>query len=162
MRTRSLLIAATTALVLSTPPLVAQAATTELIDRSTYDSSVERSESMLRIAGETRGELGGYLDVTVTAADGSLPTGSQVCEPAVVEAVTTLSPGETLAATVPGEVCTGFYGDSLTVNAAVRTKQLTYDGTAHKKAKVVGDGLVAASVVPWFGGQASFSASVKW
>lgn len=162
MRPRSLLFAATAAVALSALPLTAHAAQTELVDRSAYDSSVEQTAGSLRIDGATRGELGGYLDVTVTADDGSLPAGSNVCEPATVAAVLTLSPGETLAATVPGELCTGFSADSLTVNAAVRTKDLTYEGTAHRKVKVSGEGLIAASHIGWFGGQASFSAALKW
>ena len=162
MRPRSLLAAAAAAIALSALPMTAQAATTELIDRSAYDSTTEVTAGSLHIDGATRGELGGYLDVTVTAADGSLPVGSNACEAASVDAVLTLSPGETLTAQVAGEICTGFYGDNYTVNAAVRSRQLDYEGTAHRKAKVVGDGLISASYVPWFGGQAGFSATVKW
>ena len=82
--------------------------------------------------------------MTVTAADGSLPAGSNVCERAVVDAVLTVSPGETLTAHVHrGEVCTGFYGDNYTVNATVRSRHVDYEGTAHRKVKVVGDGLVS-------------------
>lgn len=162
MRHRSLLLAATAAVALSALPLTAHAAQTELVDRSAFDSTVERTAGSLHIDGTTRGELGGYLDVMVTAEDGSLPSGSNVCEPATVAAVLTVSPGETLSATVPGELCTSFAGDALTVNAAFRSKDLAYEGTAHRKAKVVGDGLIAASHIGWLGGQASFSASLKW
>ncbi|HSK27558.1 MAG TPA: hypothetical protein VK894_11680 [Jiangellales bacterium] len=162
MRPRSLLLAATAAVALTALPVTAQAATTEYVDRAAYDGSVEQSASSFRIAGATRGELGGYLDVTVTAVDGSLPTGSNTCEPVVVDAVLALSPVESLSTSVSGEACTSFYGDATTVNAYFGKKDLDYVGTASKKAKVVGDGLLAASVVPWFGGQASFSAEVKW
>ncbi len=163
MRSRSLLVAAGAAVVLTALPLTAHASTTELLDRSAYDSTTEVTAESLHIDGATRGELGGYLDVTVTAADGSLPAGSNVCERAVVDAVLTVSPGETLTAHVHrGEVCTGFYGDNYTVNATVRSRHVDYEGTAHRKVKVVGDGLVSASYVPWFGGQAGFSAMVKW
>lgn len=162
MRPRSLLLAATAAVALSALPVTAQAATTEYVDRAAYDGSVEQTAASFHIAAATRGELGGYLDVTVTATDGSLPTGSNACEPVVVDAVLTVSPGETLATSVSGEACTSFYGDATTVNAYFSKKELAYEGTAHKKAKVVGDGLLAASVSSWFGGQASFSAAVKW
>jgi len=131
------------------------------VESTTFDSAVETTADSIRIAGATRGELGGFLDVTVTATDESLPTGSNGCEPAVVDAVLTLSPGETLAAMVPGEACTTFFGDALTVNAAIGQKDLAYAGTAHRDAKLVGDGLIAASN-GWLGGQASFLASVRW
>jgi hypothetical protein len=122
MRPRSLLAAAAAAIALSALPMTAQAATTELIDRSAYDSTTEVTAGSLHIDGATRGELGGYLDVTVTAADGSLPVGSNACEAASVDAVLTVSPGETLTAQVAGEICTGFYGDNYTVNAALRSQ----------------------------------------
>lgn len=162
MRPRSLLVAAAAAVALSALPFTAHASQTELVDRSAYDGSVERTAGSLRIDGATRGELGGHLDVTVTAADGSLPAGSNVCEPGTVDAVLTVSPGETLSVSARGELCTTFYGDALRVNAAFGTKDLVYAGTAHRKVKVVGDGLLAASDNGWFGGQASFSASLKW
>lgn len=162
MRPRSLLIAAAAAAALSVVPLTAQAAETVYIDRAAYDAVVDQTADSLRVAGATRGELGGYLDVTVIATDGTLPVGSNVCEPASVDAVLTVAPGETLAANVPGELCTGFYGDSMTVNAAVTKKDLTYQGTAHHNAKVAGEGLISVGVISWFGGNAAFSVPVKW
>ena len=38
---------------------------------------------------------------------------------------------------------------------------MTYVGT-HKKAKIVGEGFLAVGVIDWLGGQAAFSATVKW
>jgi hypothetical protein len=163
MRSRPLLATAAAAAVLTAVPFSAHACQrpAELIDRSAYDGTVEQTADSFHLAGATSGELGGYLDVLVTAKDGSLPTGSDVCERAIVTTVLTVAPGETLSARVKGDLCTGFYGDSMTVNATVRTNDLHYTGTAHRKPKVVGDGLVAAGVSS-IGGLASFSASVRW
>jgi hypothetical protein len=164
MRSRSLFLCAAATAAVVALPLTAQASvrTTEFIDRAMFDSTVDRTTNSFHISGATRGPLGGFLDLTVTADDGTLPTGSNVCEPAAFEAELTLSPGETLSMAVPGEVCTSFFGDALTGNAAIGRKDLEYDGTAHRKVRVVGDGLLAASVIPGLGGQASFSASVRW
>ncbi len=162
MRPRSLLFTAAATVALSALPLAAHAATTEMIDRAAYDGTVDKTASSLHMAAETRGELGGYLDVTVTAKDGTLPTGSNVCEPAVIDAVLTVSPGETMTARVRGDLCTGFYGDSMTANGAIDKKAFDYEGTAHSKAKLVGEGLISVGVIDWFGGQAAFSATVKW
>lgn len=163
MHPRSLLLATATAAALSAAlPLTAHAASAELIDRATFDSTVDQTASSLHVAGATRGELGGYLDVLVTADDGTLPTGSSVCEAATVSAVLTVSPGETLSATVPGELCTSFSGDARSISAAVRSRDLVYAGTAHKRARLVGEGLVSVGVIDWLGGNAAFSATVRW
>lgn len=162
MRSRTLLFGAAVAATLSATSVPAHAAEAQLIDRSAYDQSVDRTAGAFRVAGDTRGDLGGYLDVTVTAVDGSLPTGSNVCEPATVDAVLTVSAGETLSVVTTGELCTSFSGDALTFNAGFGTKNLSYVGTAHRKVKVVGDGLISVGDIGWFGGQASFSASVRW
>jgi hypothetical protein len=164
-RSRTLLLTAAATAALSAMPLAAHGhqAQTELIDRATYDSAPELAEGSLRVAGPTRGELGGYLDVTVTARDGSLPTGSQVCEHAVVDGVLTVSPGETLTIDrVRGELCTSFYGDSMTLSAGVRSGNVDYEGSAHRRARIVGEGLISVGVISWLGGQASFSATVRW
>jgi hypothetical protein len=171
MRSRTLLASATAALALSAVALPAvalpaQAVTTEYVDRATFDAAPDVTTSSIRVAGETRGELGGYLDATVVAKDGSLPTGSEVCEPASVHAVLTLSAGETLTVRVRGTACTSFAGDAITVNAAFRTRHLRYSGTEHThsagcRPRVVGDGLLAMSN-SLLGGQASFSASIRW
>jgi hypothetical protein len=164
-RSRTLLLTAAATAALCVLPVAAQASApqTEMIDRAMYDSAPEQSDGSLRVSGPTRGELGGYLDVTVTARDGSLPTGSQVCEPAMIDGVLTLAPGETLSIRrVRGELCTGFYGDSMSMSAGVRSGNVDYEGTAHRKARVVGEGLISVGVVSWFGGQAAFSATVRW
>jgi hypothetical protein len=162
MRRSSTLIAAAAAVALAAVPLTAHAAEKEYLDRSAYDATVDASPAGFHIANATRGELGGYLDVAVSADDGSVPAGSNVCEPATADAVLTVDTTETLSTRVHGDLCTGFYGDSMTFNGAFATKDLAYDGIAHKKAKVSGEGMISVGVVSWFGGQASFTASMKW
>jgi hypothetical protein len=161
MRHRTLLLTAAATAALTLTPWAAQAQSAELVDRAMFDPTVEQTAGSLHLAAATRGELGGFLDVTVTAADGTLPTGSNVCEPGVLDAVLTVQPGETLSARVPGDLCTGFSGDSITANGGITKADLQYAGTAHRKAKLVGEGLVAVGVQS-FGGQASFSASLRW
>jgi hypothetical protein len=161
MRARSLLLATTAAVALTALPMTAQAADSELIDRANYDATVDKTSASMHIAAATRGELGGYLDVTLTADDGTLPVGSNVCEPATVDAILTIAPGETFTVRAPGEACTTFYGDSIQANAPFGTKDTTYVGT-HKKAKIVREGFLSVGVIDWLGGQAAFSATVKW
>ena len=161
MRVRSVLLATTAAVLFSALPMTAQAADSEWIDRANFDATVDETPGSLHIAAATRGELGGYLDVTLTADDGTLPVGSNVCEPATVDAILTIAPGETFTVRAPGEACTTFSGGSIQANAAFGTEDLTYEGT-HKKAKIVGEGFLAMGVIDWLGGQAAFSATVKW
>jgi hypothetical protein len=164
-RPRTLLLTAATTAALCALPVAAHAGPfqTEMLDRATYDSAPELTEGSLRVAGPTRGELGGYLDATVTARDGSLPVGSQVCESAFVDGVLTVSPGETLTIQgVRSELCTSFYGDSMSMSAGVRSRNIDYEGTAHRRARIVGEGLISVGAITWFGGQASFSATVRW
>ena len=85
MRARSLLVATTAAVAFTALPMTAQASDSEWIDRANYDATVDRTPASLHIAAATRGELGGYLDATLTAEDGTLPVGSNVCEPATVD-----------------------------------------------------------------------------
>ena len=161
MRASSLLIATTAAVALSALPMTAQAADSVWIDRANFDATVDETPGSMHIAAATRGELGGFLDVTLTADDGTLPVGSNVCEPATVDAILTIAPAETFTVRAPGEVCTTFSGDSITANAAFGTRDLTYVGT-HKKAKIDGEGFLAVGVIDWLGGQTAFSATVKW
>jgi len=162
MRTRTVLTTGVVAAVLTlTLPFSAQARETESISRSLFDATPERTVSSLRIDGPTAGPLGGALDLTLTATDGSLPTERGTSEPVDVTAVLTLSPGEVLTITTTGEASVHPFGDVLTVNAYFDKKDVTYDGTEHKKVKVVGDGLIAAGH-QWYGGQASVSATYAW
>lgn len=162
MRVRTLLTASVAAAVLSTVVATsAQAKTTESIDRRVFDAAPERTAATLHLDGPTAGPLGGAMDVTVTATDGSLPSAFGSCEPVDVSAVLTVSPGEVLTVATSGEACAHVVDGTLQLNAWFGPKDLTYSGTEHKKAKVVGDGLIAAAHHS-YGAQASFSATVRW
>ncbi|MGH3505723.1 MAG: hypothetical protein ACRDO2_00810 [Nocardioidaceae bacterium] len=139
----------------------AQAKTTELVDRSMFEGTPERTASTLHLSGATSGPLGGALDFTATAVDGTLPTVFGSCEDVDVSAVLTVSPGEVLTVATTGEACAHIVDGTLQINAFFGPEQVTYEGTAHKKAKLVGDGLIAAAHHT-FGGQASFSGSFRW
>jgi hypothetical protein len=162
MRTRSPLLAAAIGAAILAAPLAASAATTENLDRRAFDSTPDRAAGSLHINGATAGPLGGYLDITFTAVDGSLPTAPQVCEPITVDATLTVSPGETLGIATTGEACTGFFGGPAVMNAYFTKEHVTYAGTAHRKAKVVGDGLIGANDMGFLGAQASVMTTVAW
>jgi len=161
MKTRSLLATGATALALLALPGTAHAASLENIDRSLFDATPETSASSWHFDGATAGELGGALDLRVTATDGSFPTTPGACEPVDVTAVLQLSPGEVLSVTTSGEACAHVVDGSLTVNAPFGRGDVTYAGTAHKRVHVVGDGLIAART-SFLGGQASVGMSVRW
>jgi hypothetical protein len=162
MRPRTLLATTLASAALAALPLTAQAATAEYVDRSTFDGAPEVMASSLHLDGATRGELGGFLDLNVTAQDGTLPTARGACEPVAVDAVLTVSPGEQLTVATTGEACVHQFADTLIVTSYFGKKDLTYAGTAHQKAKVVGDGMISASNSLGFGYLASFTASVRW
>jgi hypothetical protein len=162
MRIRTLLTTGVAAAALTIAlPLSAQAKETESFSRSLFDGTPERTVSSLRLAGLTAGPLGGALDVTFTASDGSLPTVRGTSEPVDVTAVLTLSPGEVLTIRTTGEASVHQFGDVLQVNAYYGKKDVTYEGTEHKKVKVVGDGLIGAAQ-QWYGAQASVSGTLSW
>jgi hypothetical protein len=164
MRPRSVLLTAVATAALSAVPFAAQAhaPVTVQLDRAMYDATVDQTPATLHIAGATRGELGGYLDATVTAQDGTLPAGSNVCERGWIDAVLTMSPGETLTMHRHGDICTGFAGDSTTMSVGIKSKHVEYQGANYDKAKIVGEGLLSFGNVSWFGGQAAFSGTVKF
>jgi len=120
-----------------------------------------RTAASLHLDGPTAGPLGGAMDLTVTAQDGALPTAFGSCEPVDVTAVVTFSPGEVLTVSTTGEACAHIVDGTLQVNAFFAARDVTYTGSEHKKAKLVGDGLVAAAHHT-FGGQASFSGAFRW
>jgi hypothetical protein len=128
--------------------------TTESIDRLLFDATPERTAGSLHLTGPTNGELGGALDVTVTAPDGTLPTTFGACEPVEVDAVLTVSPGRVLTVHTDGEGCAHVVDGTLQVNAFYDRKDVR-DGDG-KRVKLVGDGLVAVSH-GMLGGLASFS-----
>lgn len=161
MRIRTLLTTGAAVVVSVALPMSAQAKTTELVDRSLFDSTPQRTASSLHLDGPTAGPLGGALDLTITARDGSLPTEWGACEPVDVTAALTISPGEVLSVATTGEACAHQFSGVLQVNAYFDRMNVSYDGAEHKKVKLVGDGLIAAAH-QWYGGQASFSAAFSW
>jgi hypothetical protein len=162
MSARSTILTATAAVALVVAlPAAADAATLEHFDRSLYDATPQVSAASWHFDGPTAGPLGGALDLVVTATDGTFPTVFGSCEPVAVKADLQVSPGEVLRIATTGEACAHVVDGSLTVNAYFGRGDVTYDGTEHKKAKVVGDGIVAAKA-GWLGGQASVAADVRW
>jgi hypothetical protein len=175
MRIRSILVTAGTAAALSTAmsaalstalPAAASAATgtTELVDRSLFDATPERTVDALHLDGPTAGELGGAMDLVVRAKDGTLPVAPGACEPVRVKVVVTVRPGAVLAVRTTGEACADPYTEGfLQVNAGFDRRDVTFRGCRLRKARLVGPGLVAASQGPVLGGgQASFSGTFRW
>jgi hypothetical protein len=162
MRPRTLLATALAAAALSAVPLTAQATSVEYIDRSNFDAAPEVSASSLHLDGWTSGEIGGFLDIVATAQDGSLPTERGACDPVDVDAVLTVSPGEQLTVHSSGEVCMHQFADSLILLSYFDKTDMTYSGTAHHKAKAVGDGMISSGNALGFGFVSSFTASVRW
>lgn len=162
-RTQTTAAAAVAALSVLLPTAASAATTTtENLSRRTYDSAPERTAGTWRIDGATAGPLGGYLDVTATAADGTLPTAPGACEAVDVTAVLTVSPGEVLTVeTSNGEACIHQFGGTLSLNAYFGKQDLTYAGSEHSKVKVVGDGLLGAGQL-FTGAQATFDAMLRW
>ena len=162
MRTRTVLGTTAAAIALTaSAPLAAEAKTTEYLDKRIFDSTPAVTTGTWHLDGMTAGEIGPTLDVTVTAADGTLPSTSNACEPVDVVAVLTLAPGEVLTVRTTDEACAPFFGGTPAVNAYFGDDETEYQGTAHKKVKIEGDGLVSAGG-GFFGYQATFNASVKW
>ena len=156
-RIMTTLVAATAAVSLAAP--TAQAATVERFDRSAFDSAPVLTDSGYSMSAPTRGELGGHLELSVQARDGSIPAAGK-CEKANVRAVLTVSPGETFTITTRGELCGHIVDGSPTLNASFRNRHVKYAGT-HGRAKVVGEGLVAFNR-SWLGAQGSVGLSVRW
>jgi hypothetical protein len=161
MHARSTLTAAlaAAALILVAPAVqAAQAATADRFDRSAFDSTPVVTSAGYAMSAPTAGELGGHLDLSVQAADGTIPNQGQ-CETANVDAVLTLTPGESFAVHTTGELCSHFIDGTPTLDASFGAKQVTYTGT-HKRARV-GDGIIGFknSVL---GAQGSVGLTVRW
>ena len=157
MHVRSTLtVAATAALMLAAPG--AQAATTDRIDRATFDSTPLVTGSGYEMSGATAGELGGHLSLAIRASDGTVPAQGQ-CETAAVRAVLTVAPAETFVIATKGELCSHFVDGTPTLNAYFGKKQVRYTGT-HKRARVT-DGMISFTN-SWLGAQASVGLSVRW
>jgi hypothetical protein len=151
------LVAAATVLAMA-PGTAGAAATAERFDRSAFDSTPVVTSAGYAMSAPTAGELGGHLDLSVQAADGTIPNQGQ-CETANVDAVLTLTPGESFAVHTTGELCSHFIDGTPTLDASFGAKQVTYTGT-HKRARV-GDGIIGFtnSVL---GAQGSVGLTVRW
>ena len=149
-------LATSAALALASPG--AQAATTVRFDRSAFDRAPVVTTTGYSMAGDTAGELGGHLSLSVQVKDGTLPAWGE-CEPATVGAVLTVSPGESFAIATTGELCSHFIDGTPTLNAYFGKKQVSYTGS-HKHARVT-DGLIAFKH-SWLGGQGSVGMAVHW
>lgn len=163
MSTRTLLAisAATVALAVGVPTSAHAAKPTEQVDKSIFDATPERTTSSLRLDGATSGELGGAMDVTVTAVDGSLPTDFGSTEPVRVKAVVTVRPGTVVTVRTRGEASAHLVDGTLQVVAFFDNGDVSFKGCKLKRAKLVGDGLISAAHSS-FGGQASFSGAFRW
>ena len=147
---------AVAALTLVTP--AAQAATSDRFDRSAFDGAPVVTGSGYAMSAATAGELGGHLSLSAQASDGTIPTQGQ-CEAADVQAVLTVSPGESFAIETTGELCSHVIDGSPTLNAYFGTKQVSYTGT-HKRARVT-DGIIGFKN-SFIGAQGSVGLSVRW
>jgi hypothetical protein len=134
---------------------------TETVDRSVFDATPERTEAALRVDGPTAGPLGGAMDVTVRAADGTLPTDFGSCERVRVRAAVTVEPGKVVVVRTRGEACAHIVDGSLTVNAGFRAKDVRFQGSHLRRARLVGEGFLAVAHTQ-LGGQASFFGTFRW
>ena len=159
MHTRIVALAATAAtaavLTVASP---AQAKAVEMFDRSAFDSTPVVTASGWSISAPTAGELGGWLDMTVTAADGTKPSNG-ACETATVDAVLTVAPGESFTIHTTGELCAHFTDGTPSLFGSFGAKQTSYSGP-HKKAKLVGDGFVSFGH-SFLGAQGAVTLSVR-
>jgi hypothetical protein len=158
MHIRALLTAVAAAAFLTLAAPSADAATTEFLDKSIFDPTPDVTASSVHLEGATAGELGGYLDLTVLAKDGTLPTDFGACEPVVVKAVLTLSPTESLTVRTTGEACAHIVDGTLQVVAGFDNRKVR--GPACHRPRVIGEGLLSAAVHP-YGGQAQLSAQIR-
>ena len=162
MFVRSSLIAAAAVALLSAYPGSATAVpVTEVVDRSVFDATPERTVASLRVDGPTAGPLGGTMDVTLRAIDGTLPTAFGSCEPAWVRAHVTVQPGQTITVRTRGEACAHIVDGSLSANAGFRARHVTFEGFGRCRPRLLGDGLIAVAHSQ-IGGQASFFGTFRW
>ena len=154
-------VAASTALVLTLPTTAHAARPTEQVDKSIFDASPERTTDSLHLDGLTSGELGGAMDLTITAPDGSLPTVFGSSETVSVKAVVTVRPGTVLTVRTDGEASAHIVDGTLQVVAFFDSKDVKFKGCKLKKAKLIGDGLISAAHYS-YGAQASFSGAFRW
>jgi hypothetical protein len=161
MRTSSILTATAAGFALTLSMPAAHATKLEQFDRYAVDYAPVVSESGYVMEGTTSGEPGSSLHLSVKASDDSLP-GAGECEPASVQAVLTVAPRETFTISTTGELC-GIVGDgSPALTASFGDLQTTYSGTAHKRARVVGEATIR-SRTGFFGAYGAVEGlSVRW
>ena len=159
MYTRILALAATaataTVLTVATP---AQAKSVETFDRRAFDSTPVVTASGWSISAPTAGELGGRLDMTVTAADGTKPSNG-TCELATVDAVLSVAPGESFTIRTTGELCGIVTVGTPSLFGSFGARQMSYSGS-HKKAKLIGEGFVSFGH-SFLGAQGSVTLTVR-
>lgn len=158
MYARSTLTAALAAAALTLVTPAAQAATSDRLDRSAFDSAPVLTASGYAMSAATAGERGGHLSLTVQATDNTLPAPGQ-CETADVHALLTVAPGESFEIDTTGELCSHFIDSTPTLNAYFGNKQVTYTGT-HKHARI-SDGIIGFKN-SFIGAQASIGLSIRW
>ena len=161
MRPRSVLATAIAAAALSLVPMSAQAKSSELIDRSVFDGTPVWTASALELAGPRLETLGGLLRTHRDRSGRDAADRVRLLRAGGRGRILTVSPGEVLTVHTQGEACAHIVDGTLQVNAYFGKKDVSYEGGEHKKADVVGDGLIAAAH-HWYGGQASFLGTVRW
>lgn len=137
----------------------AHAASVQRYDRTAFDGTPEVTAAGWSISAATNGELDGWLDLSVSAIDGTVPGPGQ-CEPASVSAVLTVAPGESFAIRTTADLCGHAVDGSPSLFGSFGAKQVTYTGT-HKKTKLVRDGFVSFGA-GFLGAQGGVTMSVRW
>ena len=145
-----------TVLVLGAPGAQARPSY-EFIDRAAFDGAPTITEAGYTMSAATRGELGGHLDLTVLAVDGTLP-GANQCEAATADATLTTSPGETWEISTTGEICGHFTDGSPSFNAGFGKNQVTYTGPRTRIQ--LKSGFVSFGY-SWLGAQGSVALSIR-
>ncbi len=153
--TAAVALVATVATVAVAAP--AQAKTVDSFDRSAFDATPTATAAGWSISAATSGELGGWLDMTVRALDGTTPAAGG-CEPAAVDAVLTVAPGETFTIHTTAELCAHVVDGSPSLFGGFDSA--TYAGS-RKKARLVGDGFVGFGA-GFLGAQGSVTLAVRW
>ena len=123
-----------------------------------FDSSPVVTGTGYTMSGATAGELGGHLDLSVQASDGTLPAQGE-CETADVRAILTVAPGESFMINTTGELCSHFIDGIPTRYAYFGAKPVNYSGT-HKHARVT-KGIIGFKN-SFIGAQGSVGLSVRW
>jgi hypothetical protein len=161
MRTSTILTATLAGVAVTLAAPAAHATKLEVFDRYAADYAPVVSASGYVMQGPASGEPGSSLQLSVKAVDDSLPLEGE-CEPASVQAVLTVAPGETFTIGTTGELC-GIVGDgSPALTASFGAAQTTYSGTAHKRVRVIGEAAIK-SRTGWFGAYGAVEGlSVRW